>query len=110
MMTYKEAEFKARILKAMAHPVRLIIVDLLREGELSFSELKEKFPFDKSTISKHLAILRDVGIVSSRRQGMDMVYKLEIPCALDFLECATRVLEESIERQCSCLWGTGGER
>jgi len=109
-MTYKEAEFKARVLKAMAHPVRLIIVDLLREGELPFSELKEKFPFDKSTISKHLAILRDVGIVSSRRQGLDMVYKLEIPCALDFLECATRVLEESIEKQCSCLWGAGGER
>ena len=109
-MTYKEAEFKARVLKAIAHPVRLIIVDLLGKGELSFSELKDRFPFDKSTISKHLAILKDVGIVSARRQGLDMIYKLEIPCVLEFLECATRVLEESIEKQCSYLWGAGGER
>lgn len=107
-MKWEEAELKARVLKALAHPVRLIVVDLLKDGELSFSELKERFPYDKSTISKHLSILKEVGVISSRRQGMDMYYKLEIPCALEFLECAAKVLEQSIEKQCSCLWGTGG--
>lgn len=109
-MKWEEAELKARVLKALAHPVRLIVVDLLKDGELSFSELKERFPYDKSTISKHLSILKEVGVISSRRQGMDTYYRLEIPCALDFLECATKVLEQSIEKQCSCLWGAGSER
>lgn len=106
MITYEEAESRARILKAMAHPVRLMIIELLRDGERSFSEIKENFSLDKSTVSKHLSILKDAGVVSSRRIGTEVIYRLEITCAVLFFECATKVIEENIRKQSSILSAT----
>ncbi len=67
MITFEEAEVRAKIIKALAHPVRLMIVDILRESEKSFAYLKDIFDLDKSTISKHLSVLKEVGVVSSKK-------------------------------------------
>ena len=103
MITFSEAELRVKIIKAMAHPVRLMVIEFLRSGEHSFSEIFKLFQLDKSTISKHLLVLKDAGIVSSRKSGTDMIYKLEVPCVADFFSCATVVIESNVKKQMKCL-------
>jgi ArsR family transcriptional regulator len=103
MMRYEEAEVLSKIVKSMAHPVRLMIIDALREEEMAFSKIFAMFVSDKSTISKHLQVLRDAGIVSSRKAGLDMIYRLEVPCVTDAFGCAVAVVENNVRRQQVCL-------
>jgi ArsR family transcriptional regulator, arsenate/arsenite/antimonite-responsive transcriptional repressor len=103
MITFEEAEIRSRIIKAMAHPVRLMVIDELKAGEKSFSTLFGLFKLDKSTVSKHLLVLKEAGIVSSRKEGVDMIYRLEVPCVTDFFGCVTEVIQSNIKRQGICL-------
>ena len=103
MISFEEAEIRSGIIKALAHPMRLMMVDLLREGERRFSEINNLFQVDKSTVSKHLTVLKEAGIVSSRKDRHDMIYELEVPCVTDFFGCVTAVIENSIRRQQVCL-------
>jgi ArsR family transcriptional regulator, arsenate/arsenite/antimonite-responsive transcriptional repressor len=103
MITFEEAEIRSRIIKAMAHPVRLMAIDALKERDMSFSTLNDLFNLDKSTVSKHLLVLKEAGIVSSRKEGADMIYRLEVPCVIDFFGCVTAVVENNVKRQQICL-------
>ena len=103
MISFEEAEIRSKIIKSLAHPVRLMIVELLKEGELPFSKINDLFENDKSTVSKHLLVLKEAGIVSSRKSGLDMIYKLEVPCITDFFGCVTAVIENTVKRQQVCL-------
>ena len=103
MITFEEAEIRAKIIKAMSHPVRLMAIDALKTGEHSFSEMFDLFKLDKSTVSKHLLVLKEAGIVSSRKDGIDMIYRLEVPCVLDFFGCVTAVIESNVKKQQVCL-------
>ena len=103
MITMEEAEIKSSIIKSRSHPVRLMIIDALKEREMLFSEIKEMFDFDKSTISKHLLVLKQAGVVSSKKSGVDMIYKLEVPCITDFFGCVTAVIEHNVMRQRVCV-------
>lgn len=85
---------QARILKALANESRLRIVDRLSRGECSVGELTELIGSDRSTISKHLAVLRAHGIVLDRREGNVVYYTLLTPCVMNFFSCATQVLKE----------------
>ena len=103
MIAFEEAEIRSRIIKAMAHPVRLMAIDALKGGDQSFSSLNEMFNLDKSTVSKHLLVLKEAGIVSSRKEGADMIYRLEVPCVTDFFGCVTAVIENNVRRQQICI-------
>jgi ArsR family transcriptional regulator len=103
LITFEEAEIRAKIIKGMSHPVRLMVIDCLKKKERSFSELFDLFKLDKSTVSKHLLVLKEAGIVSSKKDGMDMIYKLEVPCVTDFFGCVTAVIENNIKKQRICL-------
>ena len=103
MITFDEAEIRAKIIKAMAHPVRLMVIEFLKNGEHSFSEVFDLFKLDKSTVSKHLLVLKESGIVSSRKIGTDMIYRLEVPCITDFFSCVTAVIESNVKKQQACL-------
>ena len=103
MITFDEAEIRAKIMKAMAHPVRLMIIDFLKKKEHSFSEIFDLFQLDKSTVSKHLLVLKEAGIISSRKDGLEMYYKLEVPCVTDFFTCVTAVIESNVKKQQLCL-------
>lgn len=103
MISFEEAELRAKILKSLAHPVRLMIVDMLKHKEMSFSEISGRFNLDKSTISKHLSVLKEVGIVRSKKLKKDMIYKLEIPCAIEFFECSSKVLRHYINNHKSVM-------
>ena len=84
---------QAQVLKALANESRLMIVDRLGEGECTVGELVELVGSDQSTVSKHLAVLRSHGIVTDRREGTYVHYRLITPCVLEFFSCASQVLE-----------------
>jgi DNA-binding transcriptional ArsR family regulator len=85
---------QARILKALANESRLKIIDRLSRGECSVGELTELVGSDRTTVSKHLAVLRNHGIVEDRRQGNVVYYTLLTPCVMSFFSCASQVIEE----------------
>jgi ArsR family transcriptional regulator len=85
-------EKRAQVLKAMAHPARLAMLDALADGEVCVCDLHALVGSDLSTVSKHLAVLREAGIVADRRQGPQVYYSLRVPCALNFFGCIDQVI------------------
>lgn len=83
---------RARILKALAHPTRLFIVDELSRGERCVCELTELVGDDISTVSRHLTVLRDAGILDSEKRGLQVWYRLKVPCVLNFFGCLEAVM------------------
>ena len=104
---YKDVEDKykawADILKAVSHPIRLYIIDLLSEGEKCVYDIDEKLHIDISTISRHLATLRRAGIVDSDKRGTQVYYRLKIPCVLNFFTCTENVIRETVEEKMKIL-------
>lgn len=85
-------ERRAQVLKAMAHPSRLALLDALADGEVCVCDLHRLVGSDLSTVSKHLAVLREAGLVSDRRQGLQVYYSLRVPCAVSFFGCIDKVV------------------
>jgi DNA-binding transcriptional ArsR family regulator len=71
------AEQAAELLRALANEQRLMILCNLTEGELSVSELNERLPLSQSALSQHLAVLRDTGAVTTRREAQTVYYALK---------------------------------
>ncbi len=92
-------EHRARIIKAMAHPSRLAMVDALARGERCVCELQQVVGTDMSTVSKHLALLKAAGIVADRKEGLQVFYRLQVPCVLDFLGCVDAVIRSNAQTQ-----------
>lgn len=91
----KQARFEAlaAVVKAMAHPTRLFVVDQLSRGERCVCELTALVGADVSTVSKHLAVLKAAGIVASEKRGSRIYYNLRMPCVLNFFGCVESVIE-----------------
>jgi ArsR family transcriptional regulator len=87
-------EARAEILKAMAHPGRLKMLDALGEGERCVSDLQALVGSDLSTISRHLSVMRAAGLLSSRKRGNQVYYALRVPCVLKTFRCIDAVLLE----------------
>lgn len=87
-------EARASVIKALAHPSRLFIVDELSRGERCVCELTEMIGADVSTVSKHLALLKKAGVVLDERRGQQVFYRLRVPCILNFFGCVEVVLNE----------------
>jgi DNA-binding transcriptional ArsR family regulator len=85
---------QARLLKALANETRLKIIDRLNKGECHVGELVRLIGADQSTVSKHLAVLRGIGVVDDERRGNTVFYRLLTPCAVNFFSCATEVIRE----------------
>ncbi len=86
-------EIRARTIKALGHASRLMMVDELSRGERCVCELRELVGADLSTVSKHLSILKDAGIVEHDKRGVQVFYRLKVPCVLNFFNCVEAVLE-----------------
>lgn len=84
---------RARILKALAHPTRLFMVDELSRGERCVAELRDLVGADVSTVSKHLSLLKAAGIVADTKRGAQVFYRLRVPCVLNFFGCVEAVLQ-----------------
>lgn len=85
---------RARVLKALAHPTRLFIAEELAKNELCVCVLTEMIGADVSTVSKHLSVLKQAGIVRDEKRGNQVFYRLRVPCVLNFFSCVEAVLEQ----------------
>ena len=101
--TRARCEARAGILKALAHPTRLFIVDELHRGERCVCELREMIGADISTVSKHLARLKNAGVVKDDKRGAQVFYTLRATCVPDFLNCVENIMKENVERQLECV-------
>ncbi len=90
-------EDRARVIKAMGHPTRLFMVHELEQGEQCVCDLQAKVGADVSTVSRHLAVLREAGIIAGRKQGNQVFYRLQCPCVLSFFKCVETVLRKNRE-------------
>ncbi|HPQ69461.1 MAG TPA: metalloregulator ArsR/SmtB family transcription factor [bacterium] len=88
-------DFRAKVFKALAHPSRLMIVDALQAGPKPVGELVELVGAQYATVSRHLSVLREAGIVAEdRKDGATVFYRLEVKCINGFFTCVTEVLAE----------------
>lgn len=79
---------RAETFKALAHPMRLLMLEKLRERPWCVCELASEVGIEKSVASKHLAQLRTVGLIEDEKRGTLVEYRLVAPCVLDLAACA----------------------
>jgi len=92
-------EARAEIIKALAHPTRLAVVDELADkGDRSVSELAELVNGEMSTVSRHLAVLKNAGILEDERRGNTVFYRLRVPCIVNFFGCVESVLKSNFQQ------------
>jgi ArsR family transcriptional regulator len=94
---------RAHVARALAHPSRLMILEALNRRECCVSELTDLVRADQSTVSKHLAVLRNAGLVEDRKQGTLSYYRLRCPCVLQIFDCVETVLRQNLEAQAATL-------
>jgi ArsR family transcriptional regulator len=94
---------RARVLKAMAHPSRLLILEELSEKERCVNELTEMVGSDMSTVSKHLTVLQNTGLVQGCKRGTQVFYCLRVPCVLKFMDCVESVLKSNAAAHRACV-------
>jgi ArsR family transcriptional regulator len=92
----KSLEYKKKValLKAMAHPVRLAILEELYGRAMTACEIAGLFESDRTTVSKHVAVLKSTGLIGCRKQGRNVFYFLNVPCVLEVLPCIERAQAE----------------
>lgn len=83
----KKYKKRSELIKALAHPTRLFIVDFLADGEKCVCEIVEQVGVDISTISKHLLVMKNAGLIESEKRGLNVYYKLVCPCIVDLFSC-----------------------
>lgn len=94
----KKYEIKTKILKAMAHPTRLLIIEELKKGEQCVFDLVKLVGNDQSTISKHLSLMKNAGIIEDQKRGLNVFYKLRYSCIISCLKCIEQVEKQDIRR------------
>lgn len=98
-MADKQLEDKARIFKALAHPTRLFIVETLAEQRRCVSWLADQVEVDISTVSRHLDVLEEAGIIHGEKEGKTVYYSLRITCVVNFFSCVEEVLESDEQKK-----------
>ena len=81
-------QFKAEFFKALAHPLRIWILELLRAGPLSVTEIQEATGAPSSSVSQQLAVLRSRNILETERRGTTMIYRVPDPELFELLDVA----------------------
>ena len=96
-------ETKAKVFKALAHPTRLWMVEQLADGERCVCEFANVVDADFSTVSKHLAVLKQAGIVEDDKRGKQVFYRLKVPCLLQFTNCVDAVVRTQAEAHAALI-------
>ena len=95
-MPHRLQQFKAELFKALGHPARIRILEHLRTGERTVSELQALLQIESSTVSQQLAILRSRSIVEGRKQGASVYYTVSDPLIFDLLDIARRIFANHV--------------
>jgi len=99
VVPWAEAKAKADVLKALGNPVRLLVVEALRDAERSVQDLNQLVPVHQTTLSRHLDKLKKAGIVTERRLGPRVLYSLAAPVALRALGLAQEIVKSDHARR-----------
>ena len=95
------AKDRSVIVKAMAHPTRLLVMDVLTQGEKCVNELTNLAGCDVTTLSKHLALMRRAGLLQCEKRGVNVFYQIACPCFLEFFRCIDLIkLNQSLQKRC----------
>lgn len=94
---------KVEIFKALAHPVRLRISEELLRREMCVCDITELFSFDRTTISKHLAVLKSAGVIKDRKEGLFVFYSLDLKCLGMMMGCINNSIENELRDHLSSL-------
>ena len=86
-------EKQAEIAKAIAHSLRIAIVDFLKDGEQCVCDIAEHIGSERSNVSRHLSVMVSAGVLEYRKEGLKVIYKLKTLCILDFFSCITACLK-----------------
>ncbi len=92
------ADVKAELFKALAHPARIRVLEILADGERSVGELQPEVGIESSHLSHQLAVLRRAGLVIARRDGSSVHYQVQDPAVVELLAVARRLLLSSLEQ------------
>jgi DNA-binding transcriptional ArsR family regulator len=95
-------EVKASVFRVLGHPVRVRVLELLRDGELSVGALQAELGLDSGGTSQHLAALRRIGLVESRREGTSVFYRVADEAVLR-LDAGREVVARQLAGQQSIL-------
>lgn len=87
-------EKQADIAKAIAHPLRIAIINFLKDGEQCVCDIAEYVGSERSNVSRHLSVMVNAGLLDYRKEGLKVIYKLKCTCIIDFFSCVTRVLKQ----------------
>jgi ArsR family transcriptional regulator len=90
-------EKQAEIAKALAHPLRIAVVNFLKDGEQCVCDIAEHVGAERSNVSRHLSVMVNAGVLEYRKEGLKVLYRLKCVCILDFFSCVTAVLKQQAE-------------
>ena len=85
-------QLRANVIKALAHPSRVLIAETLIEGERCVCELTELVGADISTVSKHLSVMKNAGLVEIEKRGLNVYYRLRCPCLMEIFRCVDLIV------------------
>lgn len=91
LLSPTQAALRAHVIKSLAHPSRIQMVDALSGGEMCVCDLTELVGADISTVSKHLSVLKAAGLVSVEKRGLNQFYRLNCDCLADFFCCVDTI-------------------
>jgi len=97
------SEIKAELFKALGHPARIRVLEVLSEGERSVSDMQPLVGIESSHLSQQLGVLRRAGLVTTRREGTSVIYALADPLLAELLAVAKRLLISSLVQNESLL-------
>ena len=101
--TQKLYKLKADVIAAAGHPIRLAVIEFLKDGEQCVCDISEYVGAKRSNVSRHLGVLLKAGVVSQRKDGLKMMYALRTPCVLNFMKCVEGVLRENAKEASKVL-------
>lgn len=87
-------EKQAEIAKAVAHPLRMAVIDYLKDGEQCVCDIAQAVGSERSNVSRHLTVMVNAGVLMYRKEGLKVFYSLRTPCVLKFLACVTQVIKD----------------
>ena len=89
-------EKQAEIAKAIAHPLRIAILDFLKDGEQCVCDIAEFVGSERSNVSRHLSVMVNAGVLGYRKEGLNVIYKLKTPCIIECFSCITACLKQQV--------------
>ena len=89
-----QIQLRANVIKALAHPSRVLIAQALIEGERCVCELTELVGADVSTVSKHLSVIKNAGLVEIEKRGLNVYYRLRCPCLMEVFRCVDLIVHK----------------